>query len=223
MLDDVSVIIPVYNESHALEKLLDALHRYEFGQIIVVDGGSFVDPTNYIHGATLIRSERGRGAQLACGIQASTCNWLWMLHADTELTDAAVEMLETNILKQGWGRFDVQIQGDHYLFPVISFLMNQRSALTSICTGDQGIFVHKNVLDHVGGMPRLPLMEDIELSKRLKTTGKPMRLRVPLHPSGRKWLQEGVYKTTVRMWIVRFAFLLGVRPSQLVRWYYGAD
>ena len=223
MLKDISIVIPVFNECHALEKLLIALRRFNFGQVIVVDGGSTDDPASHIQDEVLIRSDRGRGQQLAEGIQAARCNWIWLLHADTEFSDDAIDVLNTALGARGWGRFDVQIQGNHFLLPVISFLMNERSALTSICTGDQGIFVHRDILEDIGGMPRLPLMEDIELSKRLRTTGKPIRLRVPLHPSGRKWLREGIYRTTLRMWFIRFAYLLGVHPSNLVRWYYGGE
>ena len=119
-----------------------------------------------------------------------------------------------------WGRFDVRLSGRRPIFRVIAALMNRRSCLTGIATGDQGIFVTRSVFEAVGGWSALPLMEDVELSRRLRRrVGWPACLRPALTTASRRWEEGGVVRTILLMWGLRLAFFLGVPARVLARWY----
>ncbi len=221
-----TIITPVLDDARALERLLDSLYRADArGTHIVVDGGSRDDSVAVAEarGCTVIRSEPGRAVQLANGIAAAEAGWLWMLHADTVVPRAAVETLASISGEgaPGWGRFDVTLADPRLALRVIGAMMNLRSRLTGICTGDQGIFVHTALLDVIGGMPNLPLMEDIELSKRLKRVARPRCPRIAIETSARRWRHHGVVRTVLLMWWLRLAYWVGVSPVRLARMYYG--
>lgn len=162
----------------------------------------------------------GRGAQIALGARQTNRSWIWVLHADTRVTASNVEALTRAIAQCGWGRFDVHLSGSRHTYRIVEWMMNLRSALTGICTGDQGMFVHRSLLQEVGGIPDQPLMEDIELSKRLRRIEKPFRIRSQLTTSVRKWEQEGVLATIFRMWSFRLRYFLGAQPNALYQDYY---
>ncbi len=218
----VSVIVPVYNDSDALARLLAMLANAQL-EIIVVDAGdatrSHLEALAQAAGARLIGSARGRGEQLATGIAHASGDYLWMLHADTVVSDACIRRIR-GLSGIVWGRFDVSFE-QAGLLRVVARLMNWRSARWGICTGDQGICVHRVLLERIGGFPRIPLMEDIELTRRLRRLQSPERWRETLVSSARKWRREGVVKTIVRMWLFRLAFWAGVSPDYLYQQYYG--
>ena len=183
-LDQVSVVIPVLNDWAALNALLRALTPFRDLEIVVVDGGSEEGSMDELQPPVrLVKTERGRALQLRAGVEATKRPWLWFLHADSEVTGMVVEALEPVLERVQWGRFDVTFTQDTLWFRLIASVMNERSALTSICTGDQGIFAHRSLLDRIGGIPNQPLMEDIELSKRLRRISKPIRIRTRLGTS----------------------------------------
>ena len=192
-------------------------------EIIVVDGGSRDDSVAVAKGAgvRVLERRRGRGLQLDEGARAASCDWLWFLHADSgvsrEVLDAMYRVTER---RPAWGRFDVRLPGAP-LLRLTARAMNRRSAITGICTGDQGMFVHRTLLDAVGGVPRQPLMEDIELSKRLRRIGRPQRIRTPIRASARRWRAQGVLRTMLRMWWFRFRYFCGAHPDDLDRKYHG--
>lgn len=223
----ISVVVPVLNDAAALAALLGDLAGSGL-EIVVADGGSRDGSPALAarQGARLVSCKPGRGRQLDEGAKAAGGDWLWFLHADSRVSAAALaEIAGLPGQPPGWGRFDVQLDGSgrlaKMLLRAVAALMNRRSALTGICTGDQGIFVHRALLDAVAGMPRQPLMEDIELSRRLRRLARPRRLRGPLRPSARRWLSRGAVRTILSMWALRLRYWLGASPERLAREYYG--
>jgi rSAM/selenodomain-associated transferase 2 len=191
--------------------------------MIVADGGSQDDTVALATPLAdrVIAAPRGRAAQMNAGAAVATGDVLLFLHGDTQLPPDA-DRLITRGLEQSnrvWGRFDVRIDGTRFLLPVIAAMMNARSKLTGIATGDQAMFVSREAFQSVGGFPDLPLMEDIALSKRLKRLGPPLCLRERVATSGRRWERHGVTRTIMLMWRLRLAYWLGADPAELARQY----
>ena len=220
-LDQVSVVIPVLNDQSALEVLLRSLTPFQELEIVVVDGGS---NEGSIHErqqpVRLLRTERGRAVQLSAGVASTQRPWLWFLHADSVVTGTVVEALQLALGRAQWGRFDITLSRDTPWFRLIAAAMNKRSAMTFICTGDQGIFVRRALLERIGGIPDQPLMEDIELSKRLRRIAKPTRIRTVLGTSSRRWENHGTVRTILLMWELRLRYFFGTSPEVLAARYY---
>ena len=223
---NLSIIIPVLNEAAEIADTLTALAplRARGVETIVVDGGSR-DRTVALArplADTVIESARGRAVQMNAGAAAAKPgNVLLFLHADTRLPAEADRLVLDGLARSGrqWGRFDVRISGRHPLLRVVARLMNIRSRLTGVATGDQAIFVTRDLFDAVGGFPDIPLMEDVALSRALRRSGTPLCLRPRALTSGRRWEKEGVVRTIVLMWRLRFAYSLGAEPARLARRY----
>ena len=165
-----------------------------------------------------------RARQMNLGISRSAAPWIWLLHADTTEVQAAARWLATRCAADdaGWGRFDVRLEPASATLRLVARMMNWRSRATGICTGDQGLFVHRAWLDALGGVPEQALMEDVELSARLRRRSAPEAPRgVWLVASARRWHRLGIWRTIVQMWWLRLAYALGVAPERLQRWYYG--
>ena len=218
----VSAVVPVLNDAAPLARLLEGLTACEGLEVIVVDGGSRDDPASVCRrfGVACIAAPRGRAAQLRAGIARARGETIWLLHADAAATAAHFEALLGVAAANVWGRFDVRLAGREPALGVIGWCMNQRSWLTGICTGDQGIFVGRALLDAVGCVPDQPLMEDIELSKRLRRLAHPRRLRTPLPVSARRWERDGLVPTVLLMWGLRLRYFLGALPENLAGRYY---
>jgi rSAM/selenodomain-associated transferase 2 len=216
----LSIIIPVLNEAATIAGQLAALQplRVAGAQIIVVDGGSNDGTANLARPLLdqLLTAGRGRAVQMNAGARASQGEVLLFLHADTMLP-ASADALIFHALSAGarWGRFDVRIDGAHPLLRVVERMMNWRSRLTGIATGDQAIFVRRDVFEQIGGYPEIPLMEDIALSKRLKQIAPPACLAGPVCTSGRRWEKYGVVRTILLMWRIRAEYFFGADPQQL--------
>lgn len=220
--DDVSIVVPVLDDAEALAPLLPQIHRATGAEVAVVDGGSKDGSDALVSApARLVRSQRGRARQMNAGVRATSRPWLWFVHADTQLDDACLLALRA-ALDDGcrWGRFDVRLSADAPALRMVAAMMNLRSAISSICTGDQGIFVSRALLEIVGGVPDQPLMEDIELSKRLRRFAPATRIRTPLVTSSRRWERDGIGRTVVLMWELRLRYFLGASPDVLMRRYY---
>ncbi|MCY3885707.1 MAG: TIGR04283 family arsenosugar biosynthesis glycosyltransferase [Gammaproteobacteria bacterium] len=214
--------MPVHNDYEHLNSLLEDLREYPQLEIFAVDfGASDASQSNGEEFHVIVSDRLGRGEQIALGALQSNRYWIWILHADSRVSSVNIEEFAKAITKCRWGRFDVRLAGKRTIYRVIERLMNARSALTSICTGDQGIFVQRSLLEEIGGIPRQSLMEDIELSKRLRKVEKPYRIRSQMLASVRKWEREGVLATIVRMWTVRMRYFLGAHPDVLYQDYYG--
>lgn len=220
----VSVIIPCLNEGAIVAARLAALQGLRAGgcELILVDGGSR-DGTATL-GAPyvdrLFRSEPGRARQMNRGAAAAAGEVLWFLHLDTHPYPGAEQDLRHALGdREGWGRFDVRLSGGAAAFRLIETLMNARSRLTGIATGDQGIFVTRSLFLRVGGYPSIPLMEDIALSHSLKGHSRPLCLRGRLETSSRRWEERGIWRTVSLMWWLRLAYACGADPTGLAARY----
>ena len=216
----LSIIIPVLNEGGTIAAQLAALQPLRAGgvEIVLVDGGSSDGTADLARPLAdrLIVAPRGRAVQMNAGARASRGHTLLFLHADTILPLAA-DTLVARAIEGGaqWGRFDVRIDGTHPLLRVVERLMNWRSQLSGIATGDQAMFVRRDVFERLGGFPEIPLMEDIALSRRLRQIAPPACLREPVITSGRRWEKHGVLRTILLMWRLRAAYFFGADPQQL--------
>lgn len=221
----LSIIIPVLNEAGVLESNLEKLQwiRHLGHDIVVADGGS-QDQTAALAEPLVdqvVSSLPGRALQMNAAAKSASGDILVFLHIDTLFPGDGVEALTENIVlpSADWGRFDVRLSGEHILFRVIERMMNWRSRLTGIATGDQAIFISRNLFETLGGYPAMPLMEDIEICRRLKKYSKPVCLPQKVVTSSRRWEQGGIVKTIWLMWRLRFEYWLGVNPAQLARQY----
>jgi rSAM/selenodomain-associated transferase 2/rSAM/selenodomain-associated transferase 1 len=218
------IVMPVLNEGPTLAQHLHALQalRQRGAELVVVDGGS-TDSTWALAGALadqVLLSPRGRAAQMNAGAKDCNADVLLFLHADTQPPQDADQLIARAIASgHSWGRFDVRIDGPHPMLRVVERLMNLRSRLTGIATGDQAMFVRHDLFERLDGFADLPLMEDIELSKRLKKLGRPACMNVPVVTSARRWQQHGVWHTIVLMWRLRLAYFLGASPNALAQRY----
>lgn len=223
-MSSLAIVIPVLDEAPRIGELLRELQplRQAGVELVVADGGSR-DGTPEIAAAfadAVIDAPRGRARQMNAGAAASRGDILLFLHADTLLPPAGVAAVMAAIEDGAqWGRFDVRIAGQAPLLRVVARMMNWRSRLTGIATGDQAIFVRREMFERVGGYPELPLMEDIRLSATLKRLAPPACLREQVTTSGRRWEQRGVLRTILFMWWLRAAFFLGASPTWLARLY----
>jgi rSAM/selenodomain-associated transferase 2 len=164
---------------------------------------------------------RGRASQMNAGAAHASGDILVFLHADTCLPeDAVLCMLDQMARREAtWGHFDVRIDGRHFLLPLVAALMNRRSRLTGIATGDQAIFVRRDAFLALGGYSDIPLMEDIELSRRLKQVSRPLCVAKRISTSGRRWEKHGVVRTILLMWRLRTVYFLGADPRGLANRY----
>lgn len=209
----------------ALEAL--QLARQQGSEIILVDGGSSdntLELAEALKGRkfdTLVKSERGRARQMNAGAKVAANPMLIFLHIDTLLAERCIEDLNSlSTLEQVWGFFHVSISGEKQAFRIIEKMMNFRSRLSGVATGDQAIFINKAFFEQVGGFADVPLMEDVELSKRLKKIHRPVVLSSVVYTSSRKWDEGGIFKTLCLMWSLRLAYFVGVSPARLVKFYY---
>ena len=190
-----------------------------------MDGGS-TDATAAIAArfpqVRLLASPRGRARQMNAGARAARGDVLLFLHADTLLPDGALAAVEAAVGDPGVvaGRFDVRFDNPRPVFRMIAWFMNPRSRWSGISTGDQAIFVRREVFEALGGYPDMPLMEDVELCRRLKRRGRLAALRLRVTTSARKWEREGAVRTILLMWALRLLYMVGVPPARLHRWYY---
>jgi rSAM/selenodomain-associated transferase 2 len=221
----ISIIIPCLNEGEGLQRCLLDLQglRSDGHELILVDGGStdltlIAKTEPYVD--RLMRTPAGRAQQMNSGARQASGNIFWFLHADSQIGEGLGSAIQTALAaKPGWGRFDVRLSGLHPLFRIIERMMNWRSRISGIATGDQGIFIHRKLFQQVGGFPLQPLMEDIEISRRLKRLARPVCLHGPLVTSSRRWETKGIIRTILLMWMLRFAYWIGVKPKHLIRLY----
>lgn len=224
----ISVIIPALNEEKILAQALVSLSTFPVDEIVIVDGGS-TDHTlkmaeafcARVPNARALTSPRGRARQMNAGAEASRGEVLLFLHADTRLPQRAHESIEAALADRGvvGGRFDVRFDRPSVWGDMISAFMNWRSRLSGIATGDQAIFVRRQIFKQIGGFADVPLMEDVDFSRRLKRIGRTIALRETVTTSFRRWEAHGPLRTIVLMWILRFLYWAGVSPERLHRFY----
>lgn len=223
----LSVVIPVLNEAPGIVSALAALQGLRTGgvELVLVDGGS-ADDTPVLAQPLVdraISSPPGRGRQLCAGVRESSGAVVVFLHCDTRLPGdhRFLDAVGSLLSNPGWGFFDVALSGDEWWTRIISWFINRRSRLTGICTGDQVLFVNRELLDLAGGVPDIPLMEDVALAKSLRAVvGRPRNPRLTVTTSSRRWRRDGVVKTVLLMWRLRLSYFLGLSPDKLARRYY---
>lgn len=220
MASRLAVIVPTLDEADGIHASLEALAplRAKGHEVIVVDGGSSDSTVEQARPLAdrVLNSPRGRAVQMNAGARAAQANALVFLHADTRLPERADALIINALKVYAWGRFNVRIEGSHPLLGLVASSMNLRSRLTGIATGDQAIFVRRDVFV---GYPEIPLMEDIAFSRAMKRVGAPACLRDRVTTSGRRWEARGVVRTVFLMWRLRLLYALGVEPQRLARHY----
>jgi len=220
----ISIIIPVLDEAAVIGRLLASLQewRHSGHEIIVVDGGSR-DDTVAIAGQYADRvlvSDPGRARQMNAGADIACGDILWFLHADSVVPAHSPELIRQALSKDRfWGRFDIRLSGRQPMLRIVERMMNHRSRVTGIATGDQGIFCLREEFIRHGGYSDIPLMEDIDLSRRFRSISRPARIDTPLVTSSRRWERHGTIRTILKMWRLRLAFYYGADPRRLARRY----
>nr|WP_181210464.1 TIGR04283 family arsenosugar biosynthesis glycosyltransferase [Psychrobacter sp. D2]MBA2057939.1 TIGR04283 family arsenosugar biosynthesis glycosyltransferase [Psychrobacter sp. D2] len=237
----LSIVIPLLNEADNLPKLMGHLAHLNPApyQVILVDGGStdnsvaiakeliegLIDSSPSVISEQvidwqIIESTAGRALQMNAGAELATGYVLLFLHADTQLPNHAIADITSAVRQAAWGRFDVRLESSTWMLKVVSQMINWRSRFSGIATGDQAIFIKKSLFEQLGGYPQQPLMEDIELCKRLKAVGKPACLRSKVMTSARRWQQYGTWRTIGLMWHLRFDYWRGVSADNIKQRYY---
>jgi len=215
----LSIVVPALDEAPGIADCLGALQgmRTRGHEVIVADGGSRDGTPELARPLAdrVIRAPRGRAPQMNAAARQASGSALLFVHADSRLPPGADSAVLTALAARTWGRFDVEIEGRHPLLRVVARMMNLRSRLTGIATGDQAIFVRRDAFEALGGFAEIPLMEDVELSRRLRRSGRPVCLRERVSTSGRRWESRGVLRTIVLMWRLRLAYFLGADPARL--------
>ncbi|MGB8338861.1 MAG: TIGR04283 family arsenosugar biosynthesis glycosyltransferase [Burkholderiales bacterium] len=223
----LSVIVPTLNEASGIQTFLEALAplRLRGHQVIVADGGSSDATAAIAKPLTdiVLSAPKGRATQMNAGAAQAKNDVLLFLHADTFLPEAADKMITDALIngRKKWGRFDVNLNGGHKLLSLVAASMNLRSRLTGIATGDQAIFLTRELFHQAKGFPAIALMEDIALSKILKRDSAPACLRAKVISSGRRWERQGLWRTVFFMWRLRLAYFFGADPQQLAGKYEG--
>jgi len=229
----ISVIIPTLNEERTIMATLAHTAALGFDELIVVDGGS-LDQTpvlvesyrrrtqsQALSPVRLVTAPCGRARQMNEGAKASSGDILLFLHADTQLPDNAKMVIDTTLADQRMvgGRFDVRFDRPSMWATIISRMMKWRSRVSGIATGDQALFVRRPIFEQMGGFADMPLMEDIDFSRRLKRKGATAALNATVTTSFRRWERQGPLRTILLMWALRFLYWIGISPSHLVEWY----
>jgi len=229
----ISVIIPTLNEERTIMAILGHTDALGFDELIVVDGGSLDQTPVLVESyrrrtqspaqspVRLMTAPCGRARQMNEGAKASSGEILLFLHADTQLPDNAKMVIDTTLADQRMvgGRYDVRFDHPSMWGTIISRMMNWRSRLSGIATGDQALFVRRHIFEQMEGFADMPLMEDIDFSRRLKRKGATAALTATVTTSFRRWERQGPLRTILLMWALRFLYWIGVRPHTLSRWY----
>lgn len=226
----IGIIIPTLNEERTLPRTLDHLRHECFDDLVIVDGGSR-DQTREVAAricqtlgslkTRILSTAPGRGHQMNVGAAALDSDILVFLHADTLLPRNSRMLIEQAMHHHSCvgGRFDVQFEMDRGYAWLISRMMNLRSRLTGMATGDQAIFVKKSVFHQIGGFSEIPIMEDIDLSRKLKRHGPTAALRAKVTTSFRRWEHHGPLRTILLMWALRSLYWVGLSPHTLHKFY----
>lgn len=221
----LSIIIPVLNEGDSLAPFLRALSPFKqhHVELVGVDGGS--TDTSFAelqkHCDISIQTPAGRSTQMNAGAEHATGDVLLFLHADTYLPKQAINAIYNALQHAHWGRFDVRFDKTNPLLTLTAHLMNLRSRITRVATGDQALFFTRTLFNQLNGFADIPLMEDVDICKRARTLGQYAPLSYQVTTSSRRWRTHGTLKTIGLMWWLRWLYFIGVAPQKLHKTYYG--
>ena len=220
----LSIIIPSLNEAGNIVTSLEPLQRLRSNnhEIILVDGGSSDNTVELAHplATKIVYSRKGRARQMNTGAEEAFGDVFWFLHADTIVPENADQLIEQALNDKYWGRFNIRLSGKSFLFRIIERMVNVRSCFTGIATGDQGIFIKREAFNKINAYPDIPLMEDIEISKRLRRIyGRPACVSEKLLTSSRRWEKHGIFKTVFLMWWLRLSYFFGISAEKISRAY----
>lgn len=218
----LSIVVPTLNEAAGIEEALRSLAplRARGVEVVVADGGSS-DGTPHLAQPLadhVLTAPRGRAMQMNAGAAEAHGDLLLFLHADTRLPPDADLLVRDALMEGLWGRFDVSFD-ERGVFVLIALMMNLRSRLTGIATGDQAMFVTRAAFARAGGFPPIALMEDVALSAHLKRFGRPAALHARVTTAARRWRRHGIARTVLLMWRLRLAYFCGADPEKLARLY----
>jgi rSAM/selenodomain-associated transferase 2 len=219
----IAAIVPVFNEARQLPEKLLKMRALNADELIFIDGSS-TDGTQQLleeAGVIWLTGARGRANQMNLGAKKCNSDILLFIHIDTELNESSLSAIKSVMLQPDrvGGRFDIRLSGDHPAYRMIAWLINFRSRWSKISTGDQAMFVRREIFEQMGGFADLPLMEDIEFSKRLKRQGNIACLRRTVTTSSRRWQHQGIIYTILLMWKLRFLYWLGTPAEKLALLY----
>ena len=225
-MNTLSIIVPVYNEACMLPQAIQHLQNWDNKtgcEVIIVDGGSSDGSIEILRksGIQTVYSCKGRALQMNTGAAVAKGDVLLFLHIDTQLPDDADQLIADHAQNPvfAWGRFDVRIDSRHWLLALVSDMINWRSRLSGITTGDQAIFIRADIFRQIGGYTEQPLMEDIDISRRLLELSDPVCLKQKVITSARRWQKHGIVCTILLMWRLRYLYWRGVPATDLAREY----
>ncbi|MBD2434923.1 MULTISPECIES: TIGR04283 family arsenosugar biosynthesis glycosyltransferase [Fischerella] len=219
----ISIIIPTLNEAKNIKAALASTQPSTHVEIIVVDGGSQDETVTIAEsfGVKVILAATGRAKQMNVGAAIANGEILLFLHADTCLPLGFDVMVREALAQPGVvaGAFALRIGAELPSLRVVEWGVNVRSRFLQMPYGDQAIFLTRKIFNHVGGFPELPIMEDFEIMRRLRSLGKITIIPVPIITSARRWLKKGIWQTTLMNQIVIIAYFLGISPQRIRSWY----
>jgi len=223
----ISVIIPVLNEARGINDVIAHIRSQaalDAVEIIVVDGdpaGSTIKAISHPGIITAV-AEKGRGSQMNCGAIRATGAILLFLHADTFLPPNAFACIRKcmEVTRHAGGAFDLGIDSERKVFRITERYVAWRTRLTRIPFGDQAIFVRRDYFERIGGYADIPIMEDVDLMRRIRQRGDTICvIPAKVMTSARRWEKEGVLYTTLRNWMLQLLYFVGVSPQRLARFY----
>ena len=223
-----SIIIPVLNEEHTINALIEKLYRqfsHESFEIIVVDGDcreSTIQIINHLE-VIAVCSEPGRGKQMNTGAKLARGEILIFLHADTELPPDALQYIQHILAQKHYvaGAFKLGLDSDKWVFKLIATAASWRYRLTRLPYGDQAFFMPKEYFFRIGCFEEIPIMEDLELMRRIKKRKEKIHISstMEVKTSVRRWEKEGIVYAVLRTWLLASLYCLGISPDKLVKYY----
>lgn len=219
----ISVIIPALNEGKRIEACLRNLVGRPGVEVILVDGGSFDNTcdTAAACGARVMVSPAGRGRQMNCGAQEAKGDVFLFLHADTILPANFQRQIAGAVELPGFaaGAFRFAIGGKGIAFRIIEFFTNLRARILSLPYGDQALFLAAKTFHALGGFREMPILEDVDMVRRLCRLGRLVIVPSPALTSARRWQRLGIMRAIIINQMILLGFFFRVSPFRLARWY----